>query len=601
MTQAVQFGAPQNLWLLLVLPLSALLLLLGWRGRQRARTAWAGQLFARLASGYDPRREWLKQGLVLAAWGCIVLALARPQWGGETVMMKRRGIDLMIAVDVSASMLAEDLRPNRLEHAKREITDLVRRMQGDRVGLIAFAGEAFTISPLTLDHGTVLLLLESLNLNSVSTPGTNLGAAIARARASFVAGEDKHKALVLVTDGESHEGDLAPEVQKAREEGLRIFAIGIGSPEGQPIPERDNGGGVAGYKKDKSGHVVNSRLDEETLISLSQETQGRYFRGSPQSLELAAVAAELQNLEKKELEGRLATSYEERFQWPLGLAVLLLGFEFVLPNRRRRRQADAGLAAAAALAALVLTGAGPGVSRQAATKNREGTQAYTEQRFDESVQKYTEALTEAPESPGISYNLGNALYRGQRLDEAAKALARAAQSEDPRLRHQSLHNLGNTFFRLGQLPEAVQAYRQALAANPHDRDTKINFEKALQLLQQQEEEKKKQQQQQKQEQQQGDEDQKQKGQEGEEKPQDPQEQQEQQQQEQKPGDEQQQQQPQEQEAQQAGGDSLQVPEGELRPEEALRILEAMRDQEEELQKDRALKARVRARRVEKDW
>jgi Ca-activated chloride channel homolog len=335
LAQAVRFGAPHRLWLLLLLPVAVVVLGAGWRARKRARAAWAGDLFGKLAPGYDGHREWVKWLLVLAGWALVVLAMARPQWGGATVMAKRRGIDLVVALDTSASMLAEDVRPNRLEQAKRELSDLIRRMGGDRVGLVAFAGEAFTVCPLTLDHGTVLLLLESMNVNTVSTPGTNLEAAIEKARTAFVAGEDKHKALILVTDGESTEGDPLEQAKQGAHEGLVAYTIGVGSAEGEPIPERDEAGGVAGYKKDKSGRVVNTRLDEETLRKIADEMHGKYYRSTPQGIELSAVLDELQQIEKKDLEGTLATNYEERFQWPLGMAVVLLALEFVLPTRRR--------------------------------------------------------------------------------------------------------------------------------------------------------------------------------------------------------------------------------------------------------------------------
>jgi Ca-activated chloride channel family protein len=345
--QAVRFGDPDKLWWLLGVPLAIALLAWSAHGRGRARAAWAGTLFDRLAPGWDPGRERLKATLFLLACCLVVLALARPQWGGETIMMKRRGIDLFIAIDTSTSMLAEDMRPNRLEQAKREVADLVQRMGGDRIGLIAFAGAAQTVCPLTLDHGTVLLLLGSLNVNTVSTPGTNLGEAIRKARESFVGGEDKHKAMVLVTDGESHEGDVVTEAKKAAEEGLLIYTIGIGSPDGEPIPERTDAGQVAGYKRDRSGKVVSSRLDQATLESIARETNGSFYRATPQGMELAAVLEDLQAIEKKELEGNLAMRYEERYQWPLGLAVVLLALEFALPARRRRRMADATLREAA--------------------------------------------------------------------------------------------------------------------------------------------------------------------------------------------------------------------------------------------------------------
>jgi len=337
--QAMRFARPEVLWLLLVVPIAVFCIAFAWRSRQRARRAWSGGLFDRLASGADRGRERLRLGLFLTGFAFLVLALARPQWGGETVLMKRQGIDVMIAVDASNSMLAEDMRPNRLAAAKRAIADLVERMGGDRLGLIAFAGDAYTVCPLTLDHGTVLLLLESMSPSTVSLPGTNLEEAIRRARASFVRQERKHKALIIVTDGESTTGDPVKEAEQAAEEGVLIYTIGMGSPDGQPIPERDDSGAVLGYKRDRSGQVVNSRLDETTLRRISEVTHGRYFRATSQALELSAVHDELQSLEKKELEGQLGTNYEERYQWPLGLAASLLGLEIALPNRRRKKVA----------------------------------------------------------------------------------------------------------------------------------------------------------------------------------------------------------------------------------------------------------------------
>src|SRR5262245_50842792 len=337
--QAGRFAAPIFLWLLLGIPVAIAAVSLGWRSRRKAQATWAGSLFERLTPELDRGRERLRFALYLVGYVFVVLALARPQWGGETVMMKRKGIDLLIAMDTSTSMLAEDMRPNRLASAKRAVADLVRRMGGDRVGLIAFAGEAYTVCPLTLDHGTVLLFLESMSPNSVSVPGTDVEDAIRRARASFVKEEHKHKALVIVTDGESTTGDAEREAKQAAEDGVVLFTIGIGSPDGQPIPERDDNGNVTGYKRDRAGNVVNSRLDEDGLRRIADATHGHYFRASPQGVELSTVYNELQSMEKKELEGQLATNYEERYQWPLGLAALLLGAEMVVPYRRRREAA----------------------------------------------------------------------------------------------------------------------------------------------------------------------------------------------------------------------------------------------------------------------
>jgi Ca-activated chloride channel homolog len=334
--QAMRFGHPALLWLLLGVPLGALLVAAAWKARGRARRTWVGDLFARLNPLDDPGRDRLRVALFLLGYAFLVLAMARPQWGGEMVMMKRRGIDVLVAVDVSNSMLAEDMRPNRLAAAKRAIADLVARMGGDRLGLIAFAGDAYTVCPLTLDHGTVLLLLDSLNPSAVSFGGTNLEEAIRRARASFVREERRYKALVIVTDGESTTGDPVREAEQAAEEGVIVYCIGIGSPDGQPIPMRDGNGVVTGYRRDNGGQVVNSRLDAAVLEKIATAAHGRAFRATPQGLELSTVFDELQSLEKKELQGQLATNYEERYQWPLGMAAIVLALEMLVPNRRRR-------------------------------------------------------------------------------------------------------------------------------------------------------------------------------------------------------------------------------------------------------------------------
>jgi Ca-activated chloride channel family protein len=610
--QAMRFAQPQVLWLLFVVPVAILFVVLGMRARSRARMTWAGSLFERLTSGLDPGRERLRWGLYLAGFTCVVVALARPQWGGETVMMKRKGIDVLVALDTSNSMLAEDMRPNRLASAKRAIADLVHRMGGDRLGLLAFAGEGYVVCPLTLDHGTVLLLLESMNPTTVSVQGSNLEDAIRRARAAFVTKETKHKALVLVTDGESTSGDPVREAEQAAEEGVVIHAIGIGSPDGQPIPERDDRGAVTGYKRDRGGQVVNSRLDEATLRRIAEATRGRYYRASAQGVELNAVVAELQSLEKKELEGQLATHYEERYQWPLALAALLLALEVVIPNRRRRRVATAAVLCAGALAVASDAGAVP---RRAVRLNGQANRAYDAKQWDEASKLYDEAQVQAPESPEIAYNLGNAMYRQGKFGDAIAHLRRAAESDDPTLRQQSFYNLGNALHDSGDLQRAVQAYRAALRLDPRDHDAKVNYEKTRQELQQQQQsgggqskdQDPSQQNQNQQGQSQGGQGQNQESGQGDE----------QQQAQNEPGSEQgerdrqqgdEQPQPRDEaQSQQPGGDAQQqmaaldsMPGG-LTREEALRILEAMRQQEKELQQQRARKAQARTRRVDKDW
>lgn len=656
--QAMRFGAPHLLWLLLLLPAWSLLAIFAARKRHSARRTWAGALFDRLTPGLDSGRERMRWVFYLAGTACVILALARPQWGGELVMMKRQGIDVLVALDTSNSMLAEDMRPNRLASAKRAIADLVRRMGGDRLGLMAFAGEGYVVCPLTLDHGTVLMLLDSMNPNTVSVQGSNLEDAIRRARAAFVRKETKHKALVLVSDGESTTGDPVREAEQAAEEGIVVYAIGIGSPDGQPIPERDERDNVVGYKRDRGGQVVNSRLDEGVLRRIAEVTRGKYYRASAQGMELNAVINELQSLEKKELEGQLATHFEERYQWPLALALVFLALEMLVPNRRRRqavasvppvRATTAAKAAkaskaskaprapraprastaptAAALAVVCgcvvawLPDAGAEAAPlRAARLNGQANRAYEAKEFEEAARLYDEAQAKAPDTPEIAYNLGNALYRQGKMPDAVAHLRHAAESQDPSVRQRALYNLGNALHDSGQLQMAAQAYRQAMRLDAGDLDAKINYEKTLQEMQQGGQDQQQQNQNQKSQQNQqnqGGQDQKSQQGDGEQDPQESQSQQgegdseqdrqaqQQQQQEQQQREQQQQgkqnEKPgeaQEQEAQMAEADSIP---GGLTREEALRILEAMRDQEKELQRQRAEKIRARSRRVDKDW
>lgn len=280
-------------------------------------------------------RQRTKVILLLLATVFVIFALARLQFGTHLEKMKREGIDLIIAVDVSTSMMAQDIKPNRLERAKQQVRSIIDRLQGDRVGLIAFAGEAFVQCPLTLDYSAARLLLSAMDENSVSVQGTSLAEAIETAGKSFNQQERKHKVLLLLTDGENHDQSALEAAETARKDGVRIYTVGIGSPSGEPIPILDRNGRQVGFKKDEDGNVVVSRLDAQTLQKISLETGGKFYQATPGEMELDRIFDEISTLEKKELEGTLVTKYDDRYQWPLMLALLLLVLEFFVPERKR--------------------------------------------------------------------------------------------------------------------------------------------------------------------------------------------------------------------------------------------------------------------------
>ncbi len=286
-------------------------------------------------------RQGSKAALLLVATALIVFALSRLQFGTHLELLKREGIDLVVALDVSNSMLARDMQPNRLIKAKQEIESIIDRLQGDRIGLVVFAGEAFIQCPLTLDYASAVFLLRAVNQSSVSIQGTSLSSALEVSAQAFNRKEKKHKVLILLTDGEDHEKRALEVAEEARKQGIKIYTVGIGNPAGEPIPIVDRKGNQVGFKKDENGEVIITRLDEVTLQKVALTGGGKYYHATAGEIELDRIFDEIAKLEKKELEGTLVTRYDDRFQWPLLLALMFLVGEFFLPERKnpsRRNQ-----------------------------------------------------------------------------------------------------------------------------------------------------------------------------------------------------------------------------------------------------------------------
>lgn len=330
----MNFAALESAWLLLAVPLLALFL--SWSGRRRRRdeSRFADRaLYAQLSSRLSPARRRARVFLLAGAVLALVLAALQPRWGYHWEDVSKQGIDLVVAVDTSRSMLADDLKPSRLERTRLGIEDLLRMARGDRIGMVAFAGAAFALCPLTHDYGALRMFVNDLSPATVPRGGTNLGAGIDKALALFRDRDASDKAILIFTDGENLEGDWLSAAARAREKGVRIFAIGIGTAEGSPIRLKTSGG--EGYLKDREGNIVVSRLDEEILKRVARETGGAYARGTQTGEELELIYRRwIAGLEKGETASRRKKVYEHRYQVPLLAAFLFLLIRVGLGEKR---------------------------------------------------------------------------------------------------------------------------------------------------------------------------------------------------------------------------------------------------------------------------
>ncbi|MEI7904456.1 MAG: VWA domain-containing protein [Candidatus Firestonebacteria bacterium] len=331
----MNFEHPIFLYLLILVPLAVVFLLYAERKKTLViRKLAAEQSFIRLAKNLNPRKRVFRLILLVAALFCFLLAASGPEIGGRLVEIKRSGIDLMLAVDCSGSMDTQDIKPSRMARAKYSLSTIINRMQGDRVGIVAFAGLAFVQCPLTLDYSAAKMLLGAIDTKLIPKPGTSLGAAIRAAVKSFPEKERKYKALILLTDGEDHDSDPLGAASEARKEGVRIYTVGIGNPEGEPIPVNDEKGNFIEYRKDDSGQTVMSKLDEMLLQKLALETGGKYFRATGSDIELDRIFEDIAGMEKKELKSTSYVKYENRYQYFAFLALLLLLAELLLSERK---------------------------------------------------------------------------------------------------------------------------------------------------------------------------------------------------------------------------------------------------------------------------
>ena len=294
-------------------------------------------MLRRLTEHVSIQKQKYKYALLVLTLLFIVFALIQPRWGYHWEKIQRRGIDVIVAIDVSRSMFADDVKPNRLDRARREILDLIRMMNGDRIGLIAFAGTAFVQCPLTLDYGACRMFVDELNPTLIPRGGTHIGEAIKKAVSAFGNDKNKNRALIIITDGEDHESNPIEAAKLAAEKGIKIYCIGIGTPSGSPIRITGKNGKKV-YLKDSKGRLILSKLDENTLKKIALITGGAYIQASASGIELEKIYKDrIAKMEKGDLQSTRKKRYEPRFQWPLAFAFLFIITESLITDYKKNR------------------------------------------------------------------------------------------------------------------------------------------------------------------------------------------------------------------------------------------------------------------------
>jgi Ca-activated chloride channel family protein len=484
----MSFGAPQWLWGLLLIPiLIALFIRAEHRGLRRLQEFVSARLLPQLAGTVNRPRRVLRFALLLLGLSLALFSLAQPRWGYTFEDVKRKGLDLLIAVDTSRSMLSNDVQPNRLERVKLAAQDLIHELQGDRVGLIAFAGRAFLQAPLTIDYEAVMESVNDLDTTTIPEGGTNISSAIALAMQSFGKSAVGNRALIIFTDGEELSGDAVNVAKTATDAGVRIFTVGVGTPQGSLIPITSENGETA-FVKDSAGQVVKSKLDDKRLREIAQATGGFYvhLENGPRTMQQIYNEG-LAKMQAAEIDVRLSRRPIERYEWPLGAALAALALSMLIGERKRVRErihVPAPAKVTAATAALVIFlcqlafGAAPGLD------------AYSNGKFEDAYGQFQQTLKSHPQSRAedkLQFDSGAAAYKLKDYSKALESFSQALLSPDTGLQSKGHYNLGNTLYQRGEAQKsddkklsewtnALDHYEQTLKLEPQNKEAKENYD-----------------------------------------------------------------------------------------------------------------------------
>jgi Ca-activated chloride channel family protein len=496
----MSFGAPAWLWGLLLIPLLIALFVHAERlGHRRLQEFVSARLLPQLAGTVNRRRRIMRFALQLLGFSLVLVSLAQPRWGYTFQDVKRKGLDLLIAVDTSRSMLSNDVQPNRLDRVKLAVQDLLNELQGDRVGLIAFAGRAFLQAPLTIDYDAVVEAINDLDTKTIPEGGTNISSAITLATQSFGKSATGNRALIIFTDGEELSGDAVKTAKEAADAGVRIFTVGVGTPQGSLIPVTGDDGQTA-FVKDSAGQVVKSKLDEKRLREIAQATGGFYVHlesglRTMQQLQSEGIA----KMKAAEMDVRLSRQPIERYEWPLSAALIALALSILIPERKRVRERRSVPAPARTAAHGV--GGGP-VRTVGATivllillssfafAAAPGIDAYQEGKFEDAYSQFQQTLKSHPQSPAddkLQFDSGAAAYKLKDYNKALESFSQALLTRDTGLQSKGHYNLGNTLYQHGEAEKsdekklsdwtnALDHYEQTLKLDPQNKDAKDNYD-----------------------------------------------------------------------------------------------------------------------------
>ena len=489
----MHFDQPLYLWLLAP-ALAVLSAFLWWAWREKRRLIGqfiSARLLPSLTLGVSAERQKARMVLLIVALGLLLLALSRPQIGFSLEEARSRGLDIVVAIDTSRSMLATDVAPTRLRRAQLLAQDLKRLAKSDRLGVVAFAGSAFLQCPLTLDDEAFRQSVESLDVNIIPQGGTALAEAIQTARSAFKEGNDNHKVLVIFTDGEDHDGQAIETAKEAAKEGMRIFTIGVGTPKGDVLRTVDAQGRTE-FIKGPDGNAVRSQLNEDLLQEIAQATGGFYLQLAGANTMNVLYDSGLAPLPKSDIASQKIKRPHERYQGLLALAIMVLLAEMLIPERKEVKRANAGavVAKAAGFALLWLL---PAVASAGPTK---ALKQYDAGKYEASQLEYERSLNrKKAEDPRLHFNAGAAAFQSRDYEAAAQHLNSVLVAQDVPLQQRAYYNLGNTEYRLGEdaqepdkkksrWEQAAKSYESALKLDPKDPDAKFNLEFVKQKLEQ---------------------------------------------------------------------------------------------------------------------
>ncbi len=469
-----RFEDPIYLYLLVLIPILALIRFVSYRNqRKRLRKFGDPQLLKELMPDVSRFRPSVKFWLLLGALALLIVMLARPQMGTKISHEKRVGIETIIAMDISNSMLAEDVVPSRLDRSKMMVENLVDHFSNDKIGLIVFAGDAFVQLPITSDYVSAKMFLSSIDPSMMATQGTDIARAIEMATHSFTQEEGIGKAIIVITDGENHEGGAVEAAEAAKDLGMRVYVLGVGSANGAPIPIT----GTGDYMKDRTGNTVMSALNEEMCKQVAQAGGGAYIHVENNSAAQQQLDNELDKLAKKETSTTVYSEFDEQFQAVGILAILLLILEICILDRRNpllKRVTLFGRKKAVAILLLMMA-----MSASAQTDRqyiRQGNKLFRSGDYPNAEVAYRKAIEKNPKNPQAVYNLGNALM-AQKKDSAAVVQFESASKleTNPLRKAKAYHNMGVVCQSHKMYGEAIEAYKNALRLNPNDDETRYNL------------------------------------------------------------------------------------------------------------------------------